>query len=63
MRISCPHCSEKVHTVPRVVEPDADKPVYAQCLNPECGWGGNLRVVVAHTSKEPRRESPPGSII
>ncbi|ERS88835.1 ogr/Delta-like zinc finger family protein [Halomonas sp. PBN3] len=59
MRITCPHCDERAITRTSKRPSPVFYEVYAQCVNPECGWGGKLLIEFATTtnaSRCPRRE-------
>lgn len=57
MRITCPHCEERAITRTSKRPSPVFYEVYAQCMNPECGWGGKLLVEFATTTSPSRMPS------
>lgn len=58
MRIYCPHCRERAMTRTSKRPAPVFYEVYAQCSNPECGWGGKLLVEFATTTSPSRLPNP-----
>lgn len=59
MRINCPMCNERLITRSSKRPSPALYEVYAQCRNPECGWGGKAHVEFAVTTSPTRLLNPP----
>lgn len=58
MRITCPHCRESVATRSSVRPNAALYWAYAQCVNPECGWGGKIQIEFV-TTRAPSQHPQP----
>ncbi|MDC8802534.1 ogr/Delta-like zinc finger family protein [Halomonas pacifica] len=58
MRITCPHCLERAITRTSKRPVPVFYEVYAQCANPDCGWGGKLHVEFVTTRSPSRRPNP-----
>ncbi|MDH4571126.1 ogr/Delta-like zinc finger family protein [Salinicola acroporae] len=59
MRICCPHCGEASITRTSKRPSPTLYEVYAQCINPACGWGGKIYVEFAKTltlSRDPNTD-------
>lgn len=62
MRITCPHCQDRAITRTSKRPAPVFYEVYAQCMNPGCGWAGKLHVEFATTTAPSRRPNPEVSI-
>ena len=54
MRITCPHCKDRAITRTSKRPTPVFYEVYAQCMNPDCGWAGKLYVEFATTTAPSR---------
>ncbi|MDV6319596.1 hypothetical protein [Chromohalobacter sp. HP20-39] len=60
MRARCPHCNEGLKTHPDKLDPaplNEATIVLAQCANPFCGWGGQLKISLERITKSSRLEA------
>lgn len=62
MRITCPHCKDRAITRTSKRPAPVFYEVYAQCMNPGCGWAGKLHVEFATTTAPSRNPDPEVSI-
>ncbi len=58
MRITCPHCKDRAITRTSRRPAPVFYEVYAQCVNPLCGWAGKLYVEFATTTAPSRQPDP-----
>ncbi|MBZ9576752.1 ogr/Delta-like zinc finger family protein [Modicisalibacter sp. MOD 31.J] len=58
MRILCPHCADRTITRTSKRPSPVLYEVYAQCINPECGWGGKFYVECAISLSPSLRPAP-----
>ncbi|WP_416139048.1 ogr/Delta-like zinc finger family protein [Halomonas sp. HK25] len=62
MRIACPHCKDRTITRSSKRPAPVFYEVYAQCINPLCGWAGKIYVEFATTTAPSRSPAPEVSI-
>ncbi|WP_181872777.1 ogr/Delta-like zinc finger family protein [Billgrantia montanilacus] len=55
MKISCPHCADRAITRTSKRPAPVFYEVYAQCINPDCGWAGKLHIEFATTTAPSRK--------
>ena len=55
MRINCPHCADRAMTRTSKRPAPVFYEVYAQCINPACGWAGKILVEFATTTAPSRQ--------
>lgn len=58
MRITCPHCKDRAITRTSKRPAPVFYEVYAQCINPHCGWAGKLHIEFATTTSPSRQPDP-----